>query len=115
MHRVIAVSSMKNSYNYKEKEVLVDFHCRSYHQVKRRLQIQDLVGDMREALPVYALAYVLTIDDVLHSLDEDSYRIINHDFLHPTRKNWWMEYYAKTTYYRLKARSMDAFLRCLHG
>jgi hypothetical protein len=106
---------MKNTYNYKEKETLVHFHCRSYHQVKRRLQVQDMVGEIREAIPVYALAYVLTIDDVLASLDEDAYRIIAHDFLQPSHKNWWMDYYAKTTYYRLKARSMDAFLRCLHG
>jgi hypothetical protein len=109
------VSSMKKNYNFKEKETLVSFHCRSYHQVKRRIQVQHMVAEVREAIPVYALAYVLTIDDVLASLDEDSYRIIAHDFLHPTHKNWWMEYYAKTTYYRLKARSMDAFLRCLHG
>lgn len=106
---------MKTNYNFKEKEALVSFHCRSYHQVKRRIQVQDLVGEIREDIPTYALAYVLTIDDVLTSLDEDSYRIIAHDFLQPTHKNWWMDYYAKTTYYRLKARSMDAFLRCLHG
>ncbi len=106
---------MKNTYNYKEKEALVSFHCQSYQQVKRRIQVQDLVCEVREAIPIYALAYVWTIDDVLHSLDEESYRIIAHDFLHPQQKNWWMEYYAKTTYYRLKARSMDAFLRCLHG
>jgi len=109
------VSSMKKTYNFREKETLVSFHCRSYHQVKRRIQVQNMVAEVRESIPVYALAYVLTIDDVLASLDEESYRIIAHDFLHPAQKNWWMEYYAKTTYYRLKARSMDAFLRCLHG
>jgi hypothetical protein len=106
---------MKTIYNYKEKEVLVSFHCRTYHQIKHRIQVQDMVCEVRESIPVNALAYVLTIDEVLRSLDEDAYRIIAHDFLQPNPKNWWMEYYAKTTYYRLKARSMDAFLRCLHG
>lgn len=106
---------MKNNYNFKEMEILVKFHCRSYHQLKRSIQVQGLVGEIKEESTVYALAYILTIDDVLHSLDADAYRIIAHDFLESSPKNWWMEFYAKTTYYRLKGRSMQAFLNCLHG
>lgn len=115
VHRVEQGTQMKTNYNYKEKETLVRFHCHAYNQVKRSIQVKELIGEIHEESMGYDLAYVLTIDDVLHSLDQDAYRIIAHDFLEPAQKNWWMDYYAKTTYYRLKGRSMDAFLRCLHG
>jgi len=39
--------------------------------------------------------------------------ILEKDFISNDSKNWWNEYYSKSTYYRLKHRAMDEFLHCL--
>lgn len=59
--------------------------------------------------------YIRLIEVTLECLDEDFRRIIRNDFLDPQPKQWWMDYYAKSTYYRLKQRALEHFLRCLHG
>lgn len=49
-------------------------------------------------------------DMIIESLNEDSKRIIINDFLKKDEKDWWISYYAKSTYYRLKTRAMEELL-----
>jgi hypothetical protein len=46
----------------------------------------------------------------LLQLDEQLARIIFNEYLTNKVDNWWIYYYSKSTYYRLKNKAMDCFL-----
>ena len=47
---------------------------------------------------------------ILSCLSEESRRIIEKDFLYKDKKDWWVLYYSRSTYYRLKTRAMEEIL-----
>lgn len=53
---------------------------------------------------------ITTFDKILERLSKDSYMIIYQDFVLKKEKNWWLEYYSRSTYYRLKTRAMEEVL-----
>jgi hypothetical protein len=59
-------------------------------------------------------AYLFLIQEALKRLSQEEQRLLCNDFLSPLSKNWWMEYYSKSTYYRLRYLAIDRFLHCLH-
>ena len=56
------------------------------------------------------------IDNVLDRLDWDCSNFIKNEFFSLNyRSNWWMNYYSRSTYYRLKKKSMNEFLSLLYA
>ena len=53
---------------------------------------------------------IRTFEMILDRLSKDSYMIIYHDFIEKKEKDWWLEYYSRSTYYRLKTRAMEEIL-----
>ncbi|MFV0396386.1 MAG: MG284/MPN403 family protein [Coprobacillaceae bacterium] len=53
---------------------------------------------------------VRSFEYIISLLTEESKRIIENDFIFKKKNGWWREYYAKTTYYRLKTRAMEEML-----
>lgn len=94
--------------------VLMTFHGELYRGVIRQHRLGSCVRTDFEAPPADR-QYVSLIETSLNCLEEEFRRIIRNDFLDPQPRNWWMEYYAKSTYYRLRQRALEHFLRCLHG
>ena len=94
--------------------VLVAFHGELYRGVQRQRRLRSCVTSLEE-MDSTDRQYVRLIETALEFLEEDFRRIIRNDFLDPQPKQWWMDYYAKSTYYRLKQRALEHFLRCLHG
>ncbi len=56
---------------------------------------------------------VRVIDQIISYLDEDSQLIIIKEFMYKSKSSWYLEYYSKSTYYRLKNAAMINFLDCL--
>lgn len=52
----------------------------------------------------------LKVDYILKQIDESLVAIIYNEYLTKTACNWWIYYYSKSTYYRMKNKAMDAFL-----
>jgi len=50
------------------------------------------------------------VDYILLQLDEHSSKIIFNEYLTKRIDNWWIYYYSKSTYYRLKNKAMNDFL-----
>lgn len=50
------------------------------------------------------------IDYILLQMDKNLSMIIYNDYLSTKLENWWIYYYSKSTYYRLKNKAMDNFL-----
>jgi len=52
-------------------------------------------------------------DSVIANFSKEEYkRIITKDFIEHADNHWWMSYYSKSTYYRLKREAMIEFLIC---
>lgn len=47
---------------------------------------------------------------VINKLSQESKNIIINEFVLERENDWWMEYYSRSTYYRLKTRAMEEAL-----
>lgn len=52
----------------------------------------------------------LKVDYILLQLDEELSNLIFNEYLTTRKDNWWIYYYSKSTYYRLKNKAMNSFL-----
>ncbi|WP_270593570.1 MG284/MPN403 family protein [Faecalibacillus faecis] len=77
---------------------------KSYYQDKGTQWIDSLYNkeELEKAIQSYEF--------ILSCLSEESRRIIEKDFLHKDKKDWWVLYYSRSTYYRLKTRAMEEIL-----
>lgn len=55
-------------------------------------------------------ALVHFVESVFNSLPEDVYRLLANEYLFPRHKEWWLEYYSRSTYYRLRRKVLDDVL-----
>lgn len=53
---------------------------------------------------------VKSFEYIISLLTQDSKLIIETEFMQHAQYDWWREYYAKSTYYRLKTRAMEEML-----
>ena len=53
---------------------------------------------------------ISTFEFILDCLSKDSRLIIEKEFIEKERKDWWVYYYSRSTYYRLKTRAMEETL-----
>lgn len=49
-------------------------------------------------------------DYILLQMDKELSKLIYNEYFSVKKDNWWIYYYSKSTFYRLKNRSMDNFL-----
>lgn len=92
---------------------LITFHATIYRSLLSRLRYGNEINQESELLPCDK-DYLFLIQESLKRLTAEEQRILNNDFLLPISKNWWMDYYSKSTYYRLKYLAVSRFLHCLH-
>lgn len=91
------MSNFKNVSN-KDKIDLINFLFNRYRMAKLKNENQCLVR---------------IIDQIISFLDEDSRLIITNEFMYKSKNSWYLDYYSKSTYYRLKNEAMINFLDCL--
>lgn len=104
-----------DSYDKNELEILSRYHLRFY---KRYLKKQNFYLDglqVHESEGPFEKSYVYHIEQALDDLDSDERIILTHENLENAPKNWWMDYYSKSTYYRIKHRAYRRFIDCLHS
>ena len=77
---------------------------KSYYQDKGTQWIDSLYSkeELEKAIQSYEF--------ILSCLSEESRRIIEKDFLYKDKKDRWVLYYSRSTYYRLKTRAMEEIL-----
>lgn len=119
---------------YKEKKEELEKIFRGYHQAQMKLQYLKeksyypsiQMDTLRERKSYYQDKGTQWIDSlynkeelekaiqsyefILSCLSEESRRIIEKDFLYKDKKDWWVLYYSRSTYYRLKTRAMEEIL-----
>ena len=119
---------------YKEKKEELEKIFRGYHRAQMKLQYLKeksyypsiQMDTIRERKSYYQDKGTQWIDShynkeelekaiqsyefILSCLSEESRRIIEKDFLYKDKKDWWVLYYSRSTYYRLKTRAMEEIL-----
>jgi len=50
------------------------------------------------------------VDYILMQMDKELSQIIYNEFFSNKVENWWMYYFSRSTYYRIKNKAMDNFL-----
>lgn len=119
---------------YKEKKEELEKIFRGYHRAQMKLQYLKeksyypsiQMDTIRERKSYYQDKGIQWIDSlynkeelekaiqsyefILSCLSEESRRIIEKDFLYKDKKDWWVLYYSRSTYYRLKTRAMEEIL-----
>lgn len=119
---------------YKEKKEELEKIFRGYHQAQMKLQYLKeksyypsiQMDTIRERKSYYQDKGTQWIDSlynkeelekaiqsyefILSCLSEESRRIIEKDFLYKDKKDWWVLYYSRSIYYRLKTRAMEEIL-----
>lgn len=96
-----------------EKTHLIQFHAALYQEVMVRFRYAAAIGPQKSLKPCDT-DYLFLIQETLKRLTHEEQALLHNDFLSPLSKNWWMEYYSKSTYYRLRHCAVDRFLHCLH-
>ena len=50
------------------------------------------------------------VDYILMHMDKELSKVIYNEYLTSNSNSWWMYYYSRSTYYRMKNKAMDTFL-----
>lgn len=62
-----------------------------------------------------ALHYVSCVENVFAALDPVDKMIINNDFFYENYKFWWEKIYSHNSYYRIRTKAINSFLRLIDG
>jgi|GEM_PF-1029729 len=106
-----------SQYTFDELAILTAYHLKFYRQHLKKIAFSNhegwLVSESTQPIP-FELAYAYSIQSALEQLTEDEQRILIYEYVENRPKNWWMEYFSKTTYYRIKHHAFSGFIHCLH-
>ena len=73
---------------------------------------KETFSEVDEELSDYEL-FVVRVRKAYSRLNQEEKKIINNDFFYQEYPDWWKKLYTKSTYYRLKQKSMIRFKEVL--
>lgn len=53
---------------------------------------------------------ISSFEIIIKALSPDSQVIITNEFINQKEDDWWVDYYSRATYYRLKTRALEEVL-----
>lgn len=115
----IAIKSVINQYRRAKLKLLcIEQHSYypkvSYDSVRERKtrynksvsqMLNQRIDDQNELKEI-----IVSFEQVIEILSENSKLIIVHDFIEVTDGEWWSTYFSRASYYRSKTRAMEEFL-----
>ena len=95
---VIAITEIRDAY-FKE------YYCHFLLKSDSSIYAQNINNIASNNSTVHKKTLVAF--NALSAIDQ---RFINNEFFYQDYSNWWVPYYSKSTFYRLKRRAMEEFL-----
>lgn len=117
--------------DFKEKEDLLRFIYTKYRKAQLQLELMDIYFNpypqsenlIKEKVTPYSSNYLLKriekkrnyellvamINRIHRKVSTDSVLILKKEYLNKEDKFWWKDYYARSTYYRLKRKAVEEF------
>ena len=98
------------------KEKICIYIGKIYMRARRRIDIYEIARCVRENQKCYDndQQFVRMIDRSLEDCTPDTRKIIRKEFLEMQNTLWYMDFYSKSTYYRLRRRAIDEIIQCLN-
>ncbi|MFI3283542.1 MAG: hypothetical protein R3Y57_00515 [Erysipelotrichaceae bacterium] len=90
--------------DFKEKCVIINEIAQSY-----RIDYVSNESNRKHPSPMVSF-----INSILIQLNDESKRIIVNDYFEKKEVYWYLDYYQRSTYYRLKMKAVEEFWHCLH-
>lgn len=102
---------------FEQKEQIVRYLMKCYRKSSNRAQRYEILECVRENYEIYRndRTTCMLVDEAVQELSKDEQLIIRNDYMHPIEEKWYLEYWSRSTYQRLKGIAVDKFLRCLHA
>lgn len=99
----------------KENEAIVKHLAMIYKKLKEKYCDVDnlILSESYDHELAESFEFIETIDDVLASMDEEEALILRFDYFENRTPKWYMNYFTRSTYYRIKTRAIDEFVRCV--
>lgn len=98
----------------KQKELIVKRIGMEYKKIKFYENNSSMIcendsDNLKEKLEYY---YNLKekVDYILTQLDDSLSKVIYNEYLTRKKDSWWIYYYSRSTYYRLRKKAVDIFL-----
>ena len=124
-----------NTLTFKQKQDAVKNLFKQYHRAKLKLYCLENVnyypqvsaGVIRETKKYYKKSVaerlnsrienkdelkslISSFEIIIKALSPDSQVIITNEFIDQKEDDWWVDYYSRATYYRLKTRALEEVL-----
>lgn len=124
-----------NTLTFKQKQDAVKNLFKQYHRAKLKLYCLENVnyypqvsaGVIRETKRYYKKSVaerlnsrienkdelkslISSFEIIIKALSPDSQVIITNEFIDQKEDDWWVDYYSRATYYRLKTRALEEVL-----
>lgn len=129
----------KNTLTFKQKQEAVENIFKQYHRAKLKLYClenmnyypQVSTSIIRETKNHYnksvaerlnsriedkdeLKSLISSFEIIIKALSPDSQLIITNEFVEQRGDEWWVDYYSRATYYRLKTRALEEVLLYLN-
>ena len=124
-----------NTLTFKQKQAVVKSLFKQYHRAKLRLYClenmnyypQVITRVIKETKNQYKKSMaerlnsgiedkdelkslISSFEMIIKALSHDSQLIIVNEYVEQKENEWWVDYYSRATYYRLKTRALEEFL-----
>lgn len=119
--------------SFKEKDLMLKVIVREFQKAQMQLSMIESkeqypninYGQVKENSSYYYLESSLLnsiekkeslstliefMENIIKSLQVDQYRMFFNEYLVPKNRDWWMEFYSRSTYYRLRKKTIDDVL-----
>lgn len=104
-HRAkLKLECLENKNFYPSMDYLTVKEQKTYYQGVEK-QLDNYIESKDELKQI-----IKTFHIVIEKLSQDSQMIIVNEFVLQKEKEWWIEYFSRSTYYRLKTRAMEEAL-----
>ena len=99
----------------KENNILIKYLGNLYlkmqiEYINTELNIEES-GQITKAYS--AIEFIHDVDEILKSLPPDYEIILRNDYFRHRERKWYLKYYSRSTYYRLKVDALNEFVRCV--
>ncbi len=95
----------------KDKIKLVEKHIEMYLVAK--VKIESTISGIH--LKPHVVDHYKYVHYAINQLEEELRLIIFNDFMAKNKRNWYLEYFSTSSYYRLRKVAIEKFLNCLEG
>ncbi|HCY07198.1 MAG TPA: hypothetical protein DHS57_08155 [Erysipelotrichaceae bacterium] len=100
----------------KELEKIVKHIGETYRKSVLRREINAGIMQINENSKAYKndSDFIFAIDCYLNECSRDTKCIIENEYLKKKESLWYLDYYTKSTYYRLKKKAIIEFINCMN-